>query len=523
MAKLFQRPVRVLLAAGICGFGVWHGLGTNSALKAIDRTLFQLGAESFANPPFFISGDGSHASPWSLRMLASPGSKSAVPPPTVLGIDDDRDGVFQTSPPSPVDYAVIFRNLHRLGTRHLAHGMVMAWDDPDPIARTALDTRMDQFDSVVTVSPLARGASMEEMPAAFVRASLPIEDVKGDVSRLPIVNRMPVPGTVLGDRRSLAGFSILESESPTEKTAPLVARWGSRVVFAFPVVAVLAEQGLAIDGVELSLGSHLKLGPEGPVIPIDESGGISLPWMAKPVSIPAKFVLDAEEMRHSRHVLIRDERTSAQAVSGEFPSRVAVLISAIRGESGLSAARQFNRLSGPAEAVLLGLLVVVLTWISSRRLYTLRVGFAVIFGLIVVAQLVALGFSCWMPGFPMLAVMLGGSVLAWPFARQNTERPISDRGHADGDLRVKDASKEELPLSAGEPNIQKAADVASLTTSTASDEEVGVESTEPSPPSEKPQKKVAKKAAKKVAKKVAKKAAKKTARQKPKSPPSAGE
>lgn len=518
MAKLFQRPVRVLLAAGVCGFGVWHGLASHPGLKAVDRTLFELGAESFANPPFFISGDGSHAKPWSLRTLAAPGSKPAVPPPTVLGIDDDRDGVFQASPPSPVDYAVIFRNLHRLGTRHLAHGMVMAWDDPDPIARTALDTRMDQFDSIVTVSPLTRGASMEEMPAAFVRASLPVADVKGDIAKLPIVNRMPVPGTVLGDRRSLAGFSTLESESPTE-SAPLLARWGDKVVFAFPVVAVLAERGLPIDGVEVSLGSYLKLGPEGPVIPIDESGGMSLPRMLEPGSVPAKFVLDAEELPHAEHVLIRDERASARAVSGEFPSRVAGMISAIRGESGLSTAREFKRLKTPTEAVLLGLLVVVLTWFATRRLTPLRIGFAAVLGLVVVAQLMALGFSCWLPGLPMVAAVFGGAVLAWPFARKDGAVQAAASGGAITDDQREDevVQAEPTPL-ADEPETQE---VPALATP---EPDAGSEAVpeEPSSPPKKPQKKAAKKAAKKVAKKAARKVAKKAVK-KPKSPPSAGE
>jgi hypothetical protein len=495
MVKFFQRPVRVLLAAGICGFGVWHWLGSHPGLKAVDRMVFELGVRSFANPPFFVSGDGTHAKPWGLRTLAAPGSKPAVAPPTVLGIDDDRDGVFQTSPPSPVDYAVIFRNLHRLGTRHLAHGMVMAWDDPDPIARTALDIRMDQFDSIVTVSPLTRGASMEEMPAAFVRVSLPVSEVKGDIAKLPIVNRMPVPGTVLGDRRSLAGFSTLESESPTER-APLLARWGDKVVFAFPVVAVLAERGLSMDGVEIRLGSHLKLGPEGPVIPIDESGGMALPRMLDPRSVPAKFVLDAEELPRSEHVLIRDERDSARAVSGEFPRRVAGMISAIRGESGLSAAREFKRLSVPAEAIVLGLLLVVLTWISTCRLTTLRIGFAVVLGLIVVMQLMALSFSCWLPGFPMAAAVIGGAIVAWPFARKNEAIPV-----APGCQAVTPA--EPTPF-ADEPETQEAPAVAAVN--------ISPEPQEPSPLPKKSQKQAAKKTARKVAKK--------TARKKPKSPPS---
>lgn len=421
MAKFFQRRVRVLLFAGAAAFAVWKFGPASPQLQATDQVAFRVVSEAFANPPFFITGDGSHANPWELRTLSSGDVKSKVPLPTLVSIGDDPDGVFQSTPISPIDYAVIFRNLDRLGVKHVALGALLSWNDPDPIAKTALDRRLAGFDSMVTITPLTRGATSEAMPAAFIRSSIAVERVKGDVGVVPTVNRMPIPDTLLGNLKTFAGFSILEAESDAPGQ-PMLARWGDRIVFAFPLVAVLAERGLSPDGIEIKLGSHIKLGPQGPVIPITESGrlmGVRQRTGEEPVR--AETLIRAESFAHQGSVFLRDDRTATEASDKAFTAGIASTISFIQAEGGLSSPRIFKRLPVKMEATLLGVLAALLVVLASASNFRLRIFYGVLAGVVLIGQFIGTAFfSCWLPGVFSLCVILAAFVAAWPFERRKT-------------------------------------------------------------------------------------------------------
>ncbi|BCU75969.1 hypothetical protein [Luteolibacter sp. LG18] len=520
MAKLFQRRVRVLLAASLAGFGLWKLAPATPALGEVDRLAFRSVAGAFANPPFFISGDGTHEHPWGLRTLAAPDPKAKKPLPAVVAIGDDKDEVFQSSPPSPVDYAVILRNLDRLGVRHLAIGAVISWESADPYAKEAFSSRLKAFESVVAVTPLSRASTEDRMPAEIVRSSLPVEQVHGDVGELPVVNHLPVPHTVFGDARTLVGFSELESEKPSERR-PLVARWGDRVVFAFPVMAVLAEKGLPVDGIDLRPGSYLKLGPEGPVVPIDASGRMADATAAEvPPAEPVESLLDAESLPSDGSVLLRDDRTAADRSTVRFSSSVAHAIAAIRSDAGLSAPKEFRRQPWEIEACLIGQLVVFLVASATRGTFRLKLWFGIFFGAVVAAQLIAMAFACWLPGLPLLAALLGGLLGAWPFGGKSVlpapvaappqvapdspepEVPAAPAPFAPFALEV----QETLPLVAAEPKPDKPPRERKPAPPEAPKPEPAPP---PAPKPASPAKKAAKKAAKPPAKQPAKKAPKK--------------
>ena len=88
------------------------------------------------------------------------------------------------------------------------------------------------------------------MPPSFRRCSLPVTRIHGDTSVLPVVNRLPIPGIILGGETTITGFSSLEAETPSD-FAPLIARWEDRVVFSFSLLTVLQRLDLPLDGVEV--------------------------------------------------------------------------------------------------------------------------------------------------------------------------------------------------------------------------------------------------------------------------------
>lgn len=514
----------MLVTAAVAGLCMWKFSPLIPQFTEFDRSVFECAVKGFSNPPFFISGNGSHARPWSLRVLSTEPADPGAGTLSVISVGDDPEGFFQSSPPQAVDYAVMLRNLKRLGVRKVALADQMAWDEADPIALTALDSRLADFESAVTCASLTRGAVAEPLPLPFHLASIPLSGVKGDVSILPQVNRVALPGTFLGSGRTLAGFSLLESEPGA---APLLARWKDRVVFAFPVIAALAETGSKPEEIEVRLGSYLKLGPGGPVVPIDASGRPAVrPARFPSRAIPATELIAAETLASEGTVLLRNDRSVADPAVKEFSEGVANTIASISRETGLSRPRVFPRLSDPAESALLLALPTLLFLCAAGSHFRIRLAFSAVLVLILSAQLAGLAwFSVWLPLYPELVATFAGFLAAWPLkAVSFASKPFINEAAVPEPLPEPVAPVQETPANAvealSEPPVKVAKKAARKTVKRALPADAGAEPVQPAIKVAKkaaPAKKAAKKAATN-AKTPARKAAKKAARKSPKPP-----
>jgi hypothetical protein len=403
---LLQPCLRVPLLAALAASVCWILLpGT-----AIDRVAFSLAARGFANPPFFITGDGSYKSPWKLRTFASKPRVDPKRAPLIVSLGDDVDGIFQSSPPSPIDQAVILSNFQRLGARKAAIAAVLAWDAPDVIGLAALDKTLGRFDSLVMAAPLGRGASGEPMPPAFRKASVPLDSVKGDITSLPVVNRVPVRGVILGGENSLAGFQALDAERPARFPA-LLARWEDRVVFAFPLLVAMQQLGLPLEGIEIRLGEYLKLGPQGPFVPLDRFGRLATPLghVTPFAEIPAAALIDGGDdlfpKQAPQPVILRDDQSAADSATRAFSRQLAALAAAFSSDTGLAPERTFGRFSLSQEIVLLALLVTALKLISLLSAFPRNIAFLLLAGFCFAAQSIASSSAVWLPILPALAAI----------------------------------------------------------------------------------------------------------------------
>ena len=417
----------VLLGSAAAAFGVWKFTpGTG-----LDRAAFVMVASGFANPPLFISGSGTHAAPWSLRTFSVDAKPDKRQAPVIVSLGDDVEGFFQSSPPAPIDLAVVFRNFQRLGAKKAATAAVMAWEEPDPIGLAALEQALDGFESLVMAAPLSRGAVSSPLPAAFRRASLALSAVHGDTSSLPVVNRVPIPGAILGGETSMAGFSILETE-PSTRFSPLMARWEDRVVLAFPVLAVLQRLNLPPGGMEVRLGEFLKLGPDGPVVPIDDYGRLAVPL--RPLSAYAEFAAEAlidggDELFPKQApdpVILRDDRTATEPATRAFSRNLSATVAALASDGGIAPVRAFPRLGWEWEIGLLSALVVALALACRASGFAWHLGACVLAGICCAAQWTGVGAaSIWLPGLPALAGIFA-AVAVSPFAgRPGLAAPVA--------------------------------------------------------------------------------------------------
>lgn len=404
MKGLLQPRFRVPLLAALAASACWLLLPGTS----IDRAAFALTARGFANPPFFITGEGSRKSPWKLRTFTSKPRLDAKRAPLIVALGDDVEGVFQTSPPSPIDMAVILSNFQRLGAKKAATAAVLAWDAPDPIGLAALDKTLGRFDSLVMAAPLGRGANPEPMPPAFRNASVSTNVARGDITSLPVVNRVPLRGVILGGENSLAGFQTLDSERGS-RFIPLLARWDDRVVLAFPLLVAMQQLDLPLDGIEVRLGEYLKLGPQGPVVPLDRFGRLAAPLghVSPFAEIPAAALIDGGDdlfpKQAPQPVILRDDQSAADSSTRAFSKQLAANIAAIASDTGLAPARVFRRFTVSQEIVLLALLIAALKLASLLPVFPRDIAFLLLAGFCLTAQ--AVTSTVWLPIIPALAAI----------------------------------------------------------------------------------------------------------------------
>lgn len=415
----------MLLFSAVTGIGVWKW----APIEDWDRVAFTAVARSFYNPPWVVSGQGTQAQPWAMHAFSADSKPDPAQAPAVVSLGDDREGVFQSSPPAPIDLAVIFSNLQRLGVKKAASAAILSWEKPDPIGLAAVEKSLARFDSLVMAAPLSRGAVPSSMPPAFRRASLPLTAIHGDFSALPVVNRIPIPGVIFGGESSLAGFSVLESE-PTTRWSPLLARWEDRVVFAFPVLAVLQRFNLPIAGMEVRLGESLKLSSAGPVVAIDEFGRLAVPLKSLPAlaEIPASALIDGRDDLLAKlpatPPILRDDQSAVDPVTREFSKNLAASVSAIASNAGLGAANRFPRLATGWEILLLSGLAIVLAAFAGTPDFVRRLSGLVITGVCLAAQWIAFDVaSIWLPVLPILAAIFTALVIGEQIAEKSPATP----------------------------------------------------------------------------------------------------
>ena len=418
----------MLLISAVVGYsGLMFLPGTD-----LDRVAFTTVAGSFTNPPLFVTGKGSHDVPWKLGSMTAEAKVDPRQAPVIVSLGDDAGGFFQASPPAPIDVAVIFSNFYRLGARKAATAAVFTWEAPDPIGLAALDMALGRFDSLVMAAPLSRGAVASPLPPVFRRASVSLASIHGDSSALPQVNRIPLPCIFPGGENVVAGFSILESES-TGGFPPLIARWEDRVVFAFPLLAVLQRNHLPVAGVGIHLGEYLKLSPNGPTVPLDAYGRLAVPIKAMKAfkEISAEALIDGGDDLFPKTapdpVILRDDQSAAEPATRAFSKNLSAMVAAIASDKGFADFTRYPRLTLNSEFLGFTFLVVLLTALSGLADFSRHTAFAVLAGVILTAQWVGVGMaSVWLPLLPSLAALAAAALVSNCVAGCKPAGEISD-------------------------------------------------------------------------------------------------
>jgi len=416
MRKFLQSPLLVPLTAMVVMLLVlFQG-------QSYERATLSFFLRGMVPAPHFLQpGSGEDGVIWHVRSISNSALERELATPGIVLLQDDPDGVFQASPHAPIDFALISRNMARIGGDTAAIGAVLAWERPDEIGLTALERALENFDHVITTVPLSRGANAEAIPSQFRRASVPLSGVNGDASALPVVNRQAVPDAFLGSTNAIAGFTFLESNEQVGQPF-LMAKWDDRVVFSFPFLTAMQQAGLSVDSLQIHPGSHIRVGTSGWIIPIDEAGRllVGMPASHGWQEMPAESLLNADPEQWEASALptiwvMRDDRGGRDAIFRDHSAQLVPLIKTIASGASLTAPKELYGVSPVFGWVLLVAMVILLGSLCRLGGVAIQAGLVLTFCGMVALQWAALSIaSLWMPAMPAILAVNVVWILALP-------------------------------------------------------------------------------------------------------------
>ena len=205
------------------------------------------------------------------------------------------------------------------------------------------------------------------MPPAFRNASIPLSAIHGDTTSLPVVNRVPLRGIILGKENTMRRIPNPRFRNPIAISSRCIARWDDRVVFAFPLLVAMQRLDLPLDGMEIRLGEYLKLSPDGPIVPIDRFGrlGRCRSSRFRPMrKFPPRRLIDGGDdlfpKRAPEPVILRDDRSAAEPATRKFSEQLSHRHRGHRlGHRPGARTRFLPETSAETELILLAVIVLV--------------------------------------------------------------------------------------------------------------------------------------------------------------------
>lgn len=259
---------------------MWLLLAYTPALRQVERGFSRVISWVLFPGHDSHEGEGTASDPFVMEKWQAP---ARVIAPFVIGIKESEQTTFDVYPLSASDYAVLLQELHLNAVPRVMLGGNLAWTDADPFAIDALEQISGKFETCITSAAVMRAATDGPVPAAFLRASVPVAGVQGDVLSLPRVSQLAVPQTFLGQEKTWAGFSRIETLEVNPTTTYIVARWGDRLIFSSTFLALLAQEGVTPEELQIRVGHSILFPRSGKRIALDAYGRA----MLDPVTLPA--------------------------------------------------------------------------------------------------------------------------------------------------------------------------------------------------------------------------------------------
>lgn len=211
-----------------------------------------------------------------------------------ITITNDPERIFETRPPSALDYAVILESLHNRGYQHIILTTRLSWENDPGLSSEGLDSRLSLFDSAIVSLAVTRGPKEGSMPSMLKHALILRSQVHGNDHLVPLVNRIALPPHVDGKGKNvLAGFHRIESNPPAPNHIAMLARWEDKgMIPSIELLMIMQAHNISPKELVIHCGKHIRLGKNGPVIPIDAYGQTPTPKLTQTIESPTPIHAD---------------------------------------------------------------------------------------------------------------------------------------------------------------------------------------------------------------------------------------
>ena len=264
-----------MLAALTLEVGLICNLFTNdfSFLRRSEENLFQ----SFLSMVREVKSDrviletNADAEGWSLRRLEErekPPRWDFVEVPLVSELFDGKE-------PQPSEYAILLAKAHQAGVRELAFTRTLTWKEAPELELRALDSSLRPFGEVLVPIDLSEVPQPVPSPRFLQESLLTKAHVEGDVSSLPLMNQVAEPPSIsgrLGLKFSFPDFGGRDLQYRGPGRLPVLTRWEEGFLPSWPLSLAMRMEGVSFDELMIEPGRCLRLGADGPVIPLDDFG-----------------------------------------------------------------------------------------------------------------------------------------------------------------------------------------------------------------------------------------------------------
>lgn len=261
-------------AVGLCVYFVLHYPNTTPTWEAESHAAFTKAAHAVT-----INDSPTHP----IQLWYHTTKETA--PPLIINVQENQFRVFESFPLTATNYAVVLSSLHDAGISSLSISQPLTWNaEQETISKIALDQQLIKFDHCITSAALTLGATEAEMPAAFVRSSLPISAAKGNIAKVTRVNRLAMPDVALENTKTQAGFSKILTEQNNTPYVQVMALWNDRIVFSHSFLTLLTRSACTLEKIQIVSGSHILIPTSGQFIMLDDFG--RTPLRQFPTSTP---------------------------------------------------------------------------------------------------------------------------------------------------------------------------------------------------------------------------------------------
>ena len=409
------------LAMGV-GCGALYLSKTTTWLKKLDASFVMI-ALSYQNGEQFVHQVDAQSDIITINSVSkAQGQTNQV---QSIQITDDPDKIFESSPPSALDYAIILTSLHKRGYKEVILTTSLNWDQQLGLETQGLGRQLAMFSRSAIALPVTRVATPQSLPDILRRSLIPMSRVSGNHRQLPFINYAPISIHADGGKHTLAGFSEVENIPPAKGHIPLLAYWQDEgLIPSIDLLTIMTAYKLNPSDLTVDCGRHIRLGKKGPLIPIDKFGQTPVPNKpAKPLDpIQAETLMPPTDKKDRASLLTKLAPIALIHAVGEktsitntlSPERLASLIALSQSYPITKNAVSFPRLPIWASMILLLDVALLSFWFGeltrSKRLlaYTLSAALLIPLLFVLLATLLYLS-QHWLS----LSAPLATLITAW--------------------------------------------------------------------------------------------------------------